>query len=80
MSGAQATLMPSPTLGSLPLKGAVRGLEIRLLEAPGSPSRPVFSEEPRVMGLPGMATHLPPGGPEAGLPFLPAPASGAPLM
>lgn len=51
--------MPSPTLGSLPLKGAVRRLEIRLLEAPGSPSRPVFSEEPRVMGLPGMATcHL----------------------
>ena len=65
--------MLSPTLGSLPLKGAVRGLGIRLLEAPGSPSRPVFSKEPRMIGLPERATHLPPGGPEASLPFLPEP-------
>lgn len=50
--------------------------------APSSPSRAVFPEKPRVMGLPGMATCLPPHGlePETGRPPPAAQGSKVPLM
>lgn len=57
-------------------------LGIRPQVAPGRPSRAVFPEEPRVMGLPGMATCLPPDGPEPETRCPPPPALGSrmPLM
>lgn len=80
--GVQTALVPQPHsrlifLGKEGVSGQTE-LETRPQMAPGSPSRAVFPEEPRMTGLPGMATSLPPGGPEpeAGLP--PAPKHWAP--
>lgn len=80
MSGAQAIRMPQPHSG-LTFSGQTE-LGIRPQGAPGSPSRAVFPEEPRVMGLPGLATPLPPDGPESETRCPPPPALGsrAPLM
>lgn len=43
--------------------------------ATGSPFRAVFPEEPKVTGLLGMVTHLPPGGPEPEADPIPTPSS-----
>lgn len=67
--------MPQPRAGYASLGRGVsvgRQLGTSSLVASGSLSRAVFPEEPRVMGLPGMATHLPRGGPEAERPPLPS--------